>query len=70
MKVLLRNTHTGLFYVGPDQWSENQAEALDFEAPDRALDRVTQSKLDAMEVVIHFEQSSFDIPVTIVSAGK
>ena len=29
-----------------------------------------KAKLEAMEVVIHFEESSFDIPLTIVSAGQ
>ena len=68
MKVLLRNIMTGLFYAGPEQWTGNQSEATDFEGPDRALDHVSQSQLETMEVVIHFEQTSFDIPLTIVPA--
>ena len=59
---------TGLFYAGPDEWTQNQGAARDFEGPDQALDHVSQAKLAAMEVVIHFEETSFDIPLTIVSA--
>jgi hypothetical protein len=70
MKVLLRNTQTGLFYVGPEKWTEEQSQAADFEAPDRALDQVSQGNLGAVEVVIHFEETRFDIPLTIVSAGQ
>jgi len=70
MKVLLRNTRTGMFYAGHEHWTEQQSEATGFEGPDRALDEVNQAKLEAMEVVIHFEESSFDIPLTIVSPGK
>jgi len=70
MKVLLRNTRTGKFYAGPTQWTEQQSEATGFDGPDRALDEVEQAKLEAMEVVIHFEESSFDIPLTIVSAAR
>jgi len=69
MKVLLRNARTGLFYAGPQEWTENQCAAKDFEGPDRALDHVSQTDHEAMEVVIHFEETSFDIPLTIVSAG-
>ena len=69
MKVLLRNARTGLFYAGPQEWTENQCAAKDFEGPDRALDHASQTNNEAMEVVIHFEETSFDIPLTIVSAG-
>jgi hypothetical protein len=69
MKVLLRNTQTGLFYAGPEQWTHQQTEATDFEAPDRALDQVSHGKLSGVEVVIHFEETQFNIPLTIVSSG-
>jgi hypothetical protein len=69
MRVLLRNTQTGLFYAGPDQWTQERSEALDFEATDRALDRVSQAKLQAMEVLMHFDDSHFEIPLTIVGFG-
>lgn len=69
MRVLLRNTQSGLFYAGPDQWTEERSEALDFEATDRALDRVSQAKLPAMEVLMHFDDTHFEIPLTIVGVG-
>src|SRR5438105_4000009 len=37
MRVLLRNTQTGLFFAGTDQWTDDQSQAMDFEATDRAL---------------------------------
>jgi hypothetical protein len=69
MKVFLRNTRTGLFYAGPDQWTNEHSQALEFEGPNFALDRVSQAKLEAVEVVIHFEESAFDIPLKIVGLG-
>ena len=69
MKVFLRHTHSGLFYAGPDQWTETHSQALDFEAPNLALDLVSGSKLDGMEVVVHFEQTAFDLPLKIVNRG-
>jgi hypothetical protein len=69
MKVFLRHTQTGLFYAGPDQWTQEHSRAVEFEGPNFALDRVHQSNLDAMEIIIHFEESAFDIPLKIVSLG-
>ncbi len=69
MKVLLRNTQTGLFYVGPDQWTQERSEALDFEATDRAIDKVSEAKLNAMEVLMHFDDTHLEIPMTIVGVG-
>lgn len=69
MKVFLRNTETGQFYAGPGQWTPEHSEALDFQGPDVALDAVSDSKLGTMEVVIHFEDCSFDLPMKIVATG-
>jgi hypothetical protein len=70
MKVFLRSKDTGLFYAGPDSWTSEASRALEFVGPDTALDAVTGGNLRAMEVVMHFEEASFDLPITIVSAGQ
>lgn len=70
MKVLLRDTRTGLFYARAGEWTREQEEATDFEGPDVALDTVRQTSLEAVEVVVQFEDTSFEIPLTIVSAGE
>jgi hypothetical protein len=68
MKILLRDMGTGLFYAGPDQWSQDAGNAQDFESPDLALDQVSEANLGQVELVMHFEDAAFDVPVTIVSA--
>ena len=70
MKILLRDTQTGLFYAGPNQWSEGQDEARDFKTPDIALDLVDESRLNAMEIIVHFDDAAFDVPLTIVTASE
>ena len=70
MKVMLRNVQTGLFYVGLEQWTEDPAQAADFERPDLALDQVRDANLEKVELVIRFEDAAFDVPMTIVSAGE
>ena len=70
MRVLLHNTQTGLFYAGPKDWTDDAAQALDFKRPDVALDLVSETKLDAVELVMRFDDCGFDVPLTIVSPGK
>jgi hypothetical protein len=69
MRVLLRNTQTGLFYAGAGEWTEERTQAQDFEATDRALDTVSEAKLQAVEVLMHFEDPYFEIPMAIVGVG-
>ncbi|HZR19619.1 MAG TPA: hypothetical protein VFE51_20205 [Verrucomicrobiae bacterium] len=69
MKILLRNTRTGLFYAGPDRWTQNDPEAFDFEQTDLALDAVREARLRSVEVLVKFEDPAFEIPLTIVDAG-
>ncbi len=65
MKVLLRNTQNGLYYAGPDEWTGNPADAQMFVSPDLAVDCASEMAMDHVEVVIHFEQDAFDLPMTI-----
>jgi hypothetical protein len=70
MKILLRDTQTGLFYAGPNQWTTGQDTAQDFKTPDVALDLIDESQLNAMEIVVHFDDAAFDVPLTIVTASE
>ena len=70
MKILLRNIQTGLFYVGPDRWTQFDPEAFDFEQTDLALDAVRDRNLKSIEVLVKFEDPAFEIPLTIVDAGE
>ena len=54
MRTLLRNTATGLFFKGPDQWTNDPAAALDFKMIDRALDFIDAWRLKDMELAFAF----------------
>jgi hypothetical protein len=54
MRTLLRNSATGLFFKGPDKWTSDPAEALDFKMIDRALDFIDTWSLKDMEVAFAF----------------
>jgi hypothetical protein len=54
MRTLLRNTATGLYFQGPDRWTNDPAEALDFKLIDRALDFIENWRLMDMELAFAF----------------
>lgn len=55
MKTLLRRVSTGLYFQGPDQWTENPAEAHNFKLIDRALEFVERWHLPDMELAFAFD---------------
>lgn len=54
MRTLLRKVSTGLYFQGPDQWTNKPAEAHNFKMIDRALQFVDQWKLQDMELAFAF----------------
>jgi hypothetical protein len=54
MKTLLRKTTTGLYFQGPDRWTPNPAEALNFNSIDRLLKFVRRWKLQDVELAFAF----------------
>jgi hypothetical protein len=54
MRTLLRNITTGLYFQGPDKWTSDPAEALDFKMIDRALNFVETWSLKDMELAFAF----------------
>jgi hypothetical protein len=54
MRTLLRNVSNGLYFRGPDQWTSNPAEALNFKLIDSALDFVRKWNLKGVELAFAF----------------
>ena len=54
MRTLLRNTTTGLFFQGPDQWTSDPAKARDFRMIDRALGFIETWRLKNIELAFAF----------------
>jgi len=55
MKVLLRGTKTGLYYVGPNEWTADAKQALDFDEVEKAVQLNRKEQLADMEVVLSFD---------------
>ncbi len=56
MRTLLRNTVTGLYFQGPDQWTSDPTVARDFKLIDRALSFIETWKLQNMELAFAFRK--------------
>jgi hypothetical protein len=54
MRTLLRKVSNGLYFQGPDRWTRNPAEALDFKMIDRALSFIKKWKLQGVELAFAF----------------
>jgi hypothetical protein len=70
MRVLLRHLQNGHFYAGASRWTEDPATALDFQETDRAMDAVWNEKISGVEILMHFEDPQFQIPLSIVGFGR
>jgi hypothetical protein len=54
MRTLLRNTATGLYFEGPDKWTSDPSQALDFKLIDRAIEFIETWSLRDMELAFAF----------------
>ena len=57
MRTLLRHTATGLYFQGPEKWTECLEIAYDFRFVERAREFVKVWELEDVEVVFAFEDT-------------
>ena len=71
MRTLLRKIPTGLYFQGPDRWTSNPAEALNFKSIDRALKFIETWRLKDVELAFGFKgsRSVTAVPLEKTSAG-
>jgi hypothetical protein len=54
MKTLLRHTRTGLYFQGPDKWTNDPDDAVNFRFIDRALAFIQTWQLEEVELAFAF----------------
>jgi len=71
MRTLLRSIPTGLYFQGPDKWTNNPAEARDFRSIDRALKFIQEWSLRGMELAFAFRdpEQVTSVPLEKISLG-
>jgi len=63
MRTLLRNTKTGFYFQGVDDWTNNPDEAFDFKITERVIRFVRDARLNTtdLELILAFGDPSFNI---------
>jgi len=61
MKVFLRNTQTGWYYQEPSKWTPAQEEALDLALVARAVERIFETHLENVEILLCYDDPRYDL---------
>jgi hypothetical protein len=64
-RVLLCDRRTGLFVQSPDRWTRRADSAHDFQQVADAMRFVRDWGLNAVELVVSFEQAEYDVRVPV-----
>ena len=67
MKTLLRNTTTGFFLQGRDNWTSRAEQALDFKSTERLIRFVRDTGVNTTELELHlcFDDERYNISLPI-----
>jgi hypothetical protein len=69
MKVFLRSSASGLFYVAPSHWVSHRDAAFDFQYPERATQLAREEKWAGIEMLLCYDVPRCDLIVPIADAG-
>ena len=61
MRIFLQQRETGLYLKDVDIWTSDRSEAMEFVSSTTALEFCQINKLDAVQVVLRFEQVRYEI---------
>jgi len=68
MRILLQQRDTGLYFEDIDSWCADASAAMDFVSATKALEFCSVNKLDAVQVVLKFEDEKYEIVLPDVAA--
>lgn len=65
MRVLLRDTSTGLYFQEPEQWTGETDKARSFKHSADAMNLARQQQLRQAEVILSFEESAYRVALPL-----
>ncbi|HEY5911393.1 MAG TPA: hypothetical protein VJA21_12400 [Verrucomicrobiae bacterium] len=65
MRVLLRDTRTGLYFQEPEQWTGEVDKAQTFRHSADAMNVARQKQVQQAEVVLAFEESAYTVAIPL-----
>ena len=61
MRILLQQKDTGLYFGDINSWCAAPSDAMDFVSSAKAIEFCSVNKLDAVQVVLKFEDEKYEI---------
>jgi hypothetical protein len=65
VKVFLRNTQTGWYYVGPSNWTPEQGAAYDLGQVARAVEHIFEAHLENVEILLSYDDPRYDLVLPV-----
>jgi hypothetical protein len=65
VKIILKDSVTGLYYSGNQTWCAKVLEAMDFEAFHTAASAALEDKLDSANVVLRYEEPECELALPL-----
>lgn len=65
MKIILKDSRTGVYYAGDQSWSAEVSEAMDFDCINTAVTLALEEKLGAVDVVLRYEKPTCELALPL-----
>ena len=66
MRILIQQTETGLYFKDIESWSPESSDAMDFLSSTAATEFCGLNKLEAVHIVLKFEEQKCDIVLPVL----
>ena len=70
MRVFLRRTETGEYFIKPGEWTRNRQVARDFGSSLAAVEASWSAGGQGLEVVLSFGESRFDVTLPVLYPAR
>jgi hypothetical protein len=65
MRVMLRDTRTGLYFKEPAEWTAEAGKAQSFRHSAEAMNLAREHRISDAEVILEFEESSYTVALPL-----
>jgi hypothetical protein len=70
MRILLQQRDTGLYFGDINAWCADPSDAMDFVSSTKAIEFCSVNNLDAVQVVLKFEDEKYEIVLPDVAERR
>jgi len=70
MRILLQQKETGLYFGDINSWCADPSDAMDFLSSTKAIEFCSVNELEAVQVVLKFEDEKYEIVLPDVASQR